>query len=157
MFSPKEILDIAIRLEKNGEAVYRNVIRKNPGSPLRELLEWMAEEEVRHAEWFADLQQSLEKESHPIMEEMSQELLKDLLGQQTFSLKEVDLSRVEDLDILIGRFIEFERDTILFYQMLQPFLKDETALQHLEVIIAEENRHIEKLQEFLESSSKAAV
>jgi rubrerythrin len=91
------------------------------------------------------------------MEEMNRELVQEMLGDQTFSLKEVDLASIEDPDVLVGRFIEFERDSILFYQMLQPFLKDETASQNLERIIAEENRHIEKLQEFIQSRKTATV
>jgi rubrerythrin len=158
MFSPKEILDMAIRLEKNGERVYRDAIKRNPNSPLSSLLEWMAEEEVRHARWFDELRRSLEEENaNPIMEEMNRELVQEMLGDQTFSLKEVDLASIEDPDVLVDRFIEFERDSILFYQMLQPFLKDETASQNLERIIAEESRHIEKLQEFIQSRKTAAV
>jgi rubrerythrin len=157
MFTAQEILDIAIRLEKNGETAYRDAIERNPNSPLSTLLEWMAEEEVEHARWFGELKKALEEDrTNPIMEEMNRELVQEILGDQTFSLKETDLSSIEDPELLIDRFIEFEKDTILFYQMLQPFIKDETASKHLEKIVAEENRHIEKLQKFMQSRKTAA-
>lgn len=50
MFSANELLDLAIKLEKNGEAVYRDAIEKIPNPELVRLLEWMADEEVKHAQ-----------------------------------------------------------------------------------------------------------
>ena len=91
MFSTNEILDMAIKLEQNGEAVYRKAIEKVSQSELVPLLEWMADEEVKHANWFADLKRKLEtKRSNPFVEEMSRELFNDLLGEENFSLKDVD-------------------------------------------------------------------
>jgi len=60
LFTINEILDIAIRLEKNGEAVYRNAIDKISNPTLISLLEWMAAEESNHAKWFNDLKQKVE-------------------------------------------------------------------------------------------------
>ena len=50
---------------------------------------------------------------------------------------------------MIATFIEFEEDTILFYRMLETFIQDESALQELNEIVAEEERHIEKLKSFM--------
>ena len=55
MFSANEILDMAIKLEKNGEVVYRDAIANVSNPELITLLEWMADEEVKHADWFAEL------------------------------------------------------------------------------------------------------
>ena len=53
LFSANEILDMAIKLEKNGEVVYRDAIANISNPELITLLEWMADEEVKHADWFA--------------------------------------------------------------------------------------------------------
>ena len=53
MFSIQEILDLAIRLEKNGESVYRTAAAKLFRADLVSLLVWMADEEVKHARWFS--------------------------------------------------------------------------------------------------------
>ena len=50
MFSAKEIIDLAIKLEKNGESVYRDSIAKVANPDLASLLECMADEEVQPAE-----------------------------------------------------------------------------------------------------------
>ncbi|UCH23654.1 MAG: ferritin family protein [Deltaproteobacteria bacterium] len=156
MFSINEILDMAIRLERNGEAVYRNAIRQISEPQLVSLLKWMADEEVQHAEWFSELKKKLAaRPQNPIGEEMSRKLFKDLLGEQSFSLQDTDFSQVYRINDLIAIFIEFEKDTVLFYEMLESFIENEETLRQLKEIIAEENRHIERLKEFLEKEVEA--
>jgi rubrerythrin len=157
MFSAKEILDIAIRLEKNGRRVYCEAIQNCPRSPMASVLGWMIEEEDEHIRWFSGLQRGLAETTSPIMEEMGREVFGDLLERQTFSLEEVDLCAVTDTAELVARFIEFETDTILFYEMLAPFVQEGEPRKVLEKIIAEEYRHIEKLNEFLAANAGAAV
>lgn len=150
MFSANEILDMAIKLEKNGEAVYRNAIEKVVRPELIDLLEWMAGEEVKHADFFAGLKLDLEsKNANPFIDEMSRELFDDLLGDKNFSLKEVDFSLIENAEELIAVFVEFEKDSVIFYKVLEPFVEDPAAREQLKKIIEEENRHIKRLQEFV--------
>jgi rubrerythrin len=152
VFSANEILDMAIRIEKNGEAVYREAIEKISGAQLGSVLEWMADEEVKHANCFASLKEKIESTpTNLFVEEMSRELFNDLLGEKSFSHKEVNFSQIEDVNDLIAIFIEFEEDTILFYEMLVPFVEDESALENLKKIIAEENNHIDLLRQFSEN------
>ena len=148
MFSTKEIIDLAIKLEKNGEAVYRSAIEKVSMPGLVPLLEWMADEEVKHADWFAQLKLNLEtKNENPFVAEMSRELFSEMLGDKNFSLKEVDFSSIENINDLVEIFIEFEKDSIIFYEVLKPFVEDPVAREHLSKIIDEEESHIERLKE----------
>jgi len=150
LFSANEILDMAVKLEKNGEAVYRNAIEKVVRPELIDLLEWMAAEEVKHADFFANLKLDLEsKNANPFIDEMSWELFDDLLGEKNFSLKEIDFSLIENTDELIAVFVEFEKDSVIFYKVLEPFVEDPVAREQLKIIIEEENRHIKRLQEFV--------
>lgn len=150
MFSANEILDMAIKIEKNGEAVYRDAIEKLSKPELLLLLEWMADEEAKHADWFSNLKHNFkEKRANPFMEEMSRELFDDLLGDKNFSLKDVDFSSIDKIDDLIAIFIDFEKDSVLFYEVLETFIEDPVTLENLNKIIEEENNHIKKLQEFM--------
>ena len=81
------------------------------------------------------------------MEKMSRELFNDLLGDKNFSLKDVDFSSVSDFDELIAIFIEFEKDSVRFYEVLEPFIEDAVSLESLKKIIDEENCHIKRLEE----------
>ncbi len=158
MFESKEILDLAIRFEANGEATYRKALDVCRESGLRSLLSWMADEENRHARWFANLKATVDQGGrNPFLEEMGRELFSDVVGGQSFSLKEVDFTKVRSPRELLSIFIEFERDTVLFYEMIAPFIEDETTRAHLEGIVAEENKHIAKLAEFLEDSLAETV
>ena len=158
MFSIQEILDLAIRLEKNGESVYRTAAEKLSRTDLVSLLVWMADEEVKHAAWFSELKHKLETDSiNPFMEEMGREVFTDMLGEKSFSHREVDFSKVRQPRDLVTVFIEFEQDTVLFYETLKPFIEDNGTLNNLEKIIAEENNHIAKLHSFLTNEAEVFV
>jgi rubrerythrin len=150
LFSTTEILDLAIRIEKNGEAVYRQAAEKMSNPELASLLTWMADEEAKHAGWFANLKSQLATASiNPFLEQMSHSLFDDLLGEKNFSHKDVDFDRIQTVGEMMDIFIEFEKDSILFFEVLEPFIEDETTLENLKKIIAEENSHITKLQQFI--------
>ena len=158
MFTAAELLDMAVKVENNGEAVYRSAIDKVKTPELVCLLQWMADEEAAHARFFSELKRNLEtKRRNPFVEEMSRELFDDLLGNQNFSLKEVDFSAIEKSDTMIDVFIEFEKDSVIFYKILEPFVEDPVAREHLQKIIEEENHHIRKLQNFIGSNEICSI
>jgi rubrerythrin len=158
LFSAIEILDIAIGIEQNGEAVYRDALELISDPQLVDLLTWMADEEAKHAKWFSDLKQNVATESeNPFVEEMGRELFNDLLGEKSFSHKEVDFSKVEQIDDLMAIFVEFEKDSILFYELLESFIEDQSTLENLKKIIAEENNHIARIQSFIGSQAPLSV
>ena len=148
MFSIHEIIDIAVQLEKNGENIYRDAQKLTDNFSLSDLLEWIAAEELNHVEWLTELKSDIElKEDHYLITEMSQALVSDFIGEQAFSLNDVDFSQIGNTKDMIKIFIEFEEDTIIFFEMLKSFLTDEKTTEKLDQIIIEEKSHIEKLQE----------
>jgi len=154
MFSITEIIEIAVQIEKNGERVYREAIGQSKNPELDDLLLGIAEEELEHTDWFLTLKDEIEKsQDRPQVEEMDAALVEDLIGKQSFSLADVNFPRVKNSKELIDIFIEFENDTILFYEMLKTFLVDEKTIEHLEKIIREEASHIEKLEDLRSRNS----
>ncbi len=148
MFRIGEILDLAVRIEQNGEKTYHQARERFGEEELRELLSWMAAEEARHAAWFSELKRRVESgRGNPFLEEMTRQVLDDLVAGRSFSLEEVDFEAIEDPARLIEVFLGFEEDTVLFYEILSSFVEEEETRRHLEAIIAEEKRHIEKLEE----------
>jgi rubrerythrin len=157
LFSIKEILDLAIQIEKNGEAIYRQAARRISHPVLAPLLEWLADEEARHAAWFAEKALVADDTFQtPVLEELNQGLLTQLVAGQSFSLQDADFDNMQTVAQLLVVSVAFEEDTVLFYEMLKPFIEDPATLEQLEAIIAEENLHIEKLQTFLESEAGVA-
>lgn len=148
MFSEKEILEIAIRMEKNGEHEYRKAAGELSDETLVASLEWMADEEREHGNFFAGLLEELEvrAKSH-FGEEMDAALLKDLIGGSSLSLKTVDFSKVEDIAELLNIYIGFEEDSILFYEMITPMIDNLDTRFQVERIVTEERGHIKRLKE----------
>ena len=154
MFSTGEIIDLAVQIEKNGEKVYRDALQKISNHPLSSLLEWLADQEAEHATWFSNLKPAItEAPVDTDLEEMGKTMLQRVLGDQTFSLTDVDFSRIDQIEGLIKLAIEFERDTVLFYEMIESFIDDEQTMDHLKKIIHEEERHAQVLEELLESGA----
>lgn len=149
MFSIREIIDIAIKIEKNGENFYREAIEKVPNKELKPVLLFLADQEHEHIKWFEKLKARMNTTDGNLkVAEISESMLQGLVGDQTFSLDDASLSELDSVESLIEMAIELENDTILFYQMLQTFIEDSDTLKGLDEIIAEESRHIEILREY---------
>ena len=149
MFSIREIFDLAVRIEENGEKFYREALKGISVLSIRSLIEWLADEEVKHKEWFLNRRNTVKAKTDNIqMEDMGSRILKEIMGDQTFSLKEVDVGTINTLGDLIAIAIEFERDTVLFFEMLSALVDDKTTTEGLAEIIEEENRHIALLEDF---------
>ncbi|MBA3030520.1 MAG: rubrerythrin [Desulfobacteraceae bacterium] len=143
MFKTYEILDIAIQLENNAETLYRSKAREFDRSDLRELMIWMADEEKNHAQWFASLKNRVKiSDEEALMREMSEDLLTDFMGKACFSLDDAVFQEIRTKSELVETFIEFEEDTILFYELLQSFITDDDTAKNLKNIIEEEKKHI---------------
>lgn len=148
MFSEREILEIAIRMEKNDENEYRKAAEQLSDETLVASLEWMADEEREHGNFFAGLLEELETRAKSRFgEEMDAAFLKDLIGGSSLSLKTVDFSGVEDAAELLNIYIGFEEDSILFYEMITPMIDNLDTRFQVERIVAEERAHIKCLKE----------
>jgi rubrerythrin len=153
MFTAQDILDIAIRLENNGEETYRDARQHITDEELKTLLAWIAQEEHDHARWFTELKNRLTQgEDHHLMADLSRALAEDVVQGQAFSLQEVDFEAIDTPDKMIRTFIGFEDDTIAFYKILKSFIDDPAIAGQLEQIIGEEKKHVAKFREMLSAS-----
>ncbi|MDY6955226.1 MAG: ferritin family protein, partial [Thermodesulfobacteriota bacterium] len=154
MFTMTDIIDLAIQIEENGERVYRKAAQKVPDPSIAGLLLQLADEEVRHVTWFSELKVGAEEpiEDSQLAEE-GKRVLRAVLGGQSFSLDDVDFSSIRGIGDLLRVAVEFEKDTVLFYEMIRSFVDQKEALNCLDTIIAEENRHIQLIEAALFSTT----
>lgn len=139
---------MAIQLEKNAETFYREALTRVSIPILEPVLSCLADEERDHAEWFERLKRMLEEaRAGGEGEELDGATLRSLVGDQKFSLADADLSEIESAEELIELAVEHEKDTILFYQMLQSFLDNPETIKELDQVIAQEEQHIKLLKE----------
>jgi rubrerythrin len=150
MFSLGEIIDLAIQVEKNGEKSYRRAQKEVKNRDLASVLEWLADDEKAHVKWFNDFKKGIdEKIEDPRLEDMGREILASVLGEQSFSMDDADFSRIKDVSALLELSLEFEKDTILFYEMIKAFVDDKKVSAGLDRIIREEKVHVKKLEEMI--------
>lgn len=156
MFSMEEIIDLAIQIEKNGERIYRKALGEISDPSLVSLLQWLADEEAEHAKWFSEMRPTIKQTTNvPRLAERGKSILRGVLGGQAFSLEDANFSEIDQVQSLLRLAIEFEKDTVLFYEMIRSFIEDQETRDQLDAIIKEENRHAEELQEFLHKGGNA--
>ncbi len=148
MFSISEIIALAVKIEKNAEDTYRRAAEQSRNPEVKTLLVWMADEEKDHAAWFSALGQEIDERRELTSDnpmEMDGDFIGDLMGKQSFFLGDTDFTSICDKKSLNETFVEFENDTILFYEMIKTFITHGPTIEQLEKIIAEENTHIQQL------------
>ncbi len=148
MFTIADVRDIAIQIERNGEAAYLQARESVDDPESARLLGLMADQEREHARWFEQLQLPQDPERQdPQIAQMGRELLQNITAKQTFSLDVDQLIAAEEIHNVLQQAQEFEKDTILFYEMLFDFLDEGVAARRqLERIIEEERTHIVQLE-----------
>jgi rubrerythrin len=147
MFTLNDICSIAVQIERNGERIYRAGSKGAEDPKVAQMLNWMADEEMRHAQWFENLQlPSRETQSHEEIESMGRSLLQEMMKDQTFSLQDDRMQSVADLAGLFDMSMEFEQDTILFYETLRSFIDDADTAAQLNRVIDEERDHLRQLE-----------
>ena len=157
MFTIADIRNIAIQIERNGEATYRNAAEQAADPELAEVFIRMADDELRHAQWFETIQTDRELTAEQSeLEAVGKSILREMVKDKTFSLDEKTLAKVDNITDLISESHGFEEDTILFYEMLSGFIDDPHTQEQLNRIIAEEKKHSEDLRELLDSASAQA-
>ena len=108
MFLIEDIIDLAIQIEQNAEKVYRNAQAIASTPELAVLLKWLADEEKAHAKWFSRLRKTVNIEPQdpdvqdpdvqdPDVQKMGKTLLGDVLGTQSFSLGNAEISKIRHL------------------------------------------------------------
>ncbi|MBN1639689.1 MAG: ferritin family protein [Anaerolineae bacterium] len=144
-----DIAELAMELEKNGEAFYRAVASKAGMENLRALFEDLADQEVQHYKVFQKLSQSIK--AQPLMTDQEWDMYQDYLSatiQSAFfegtdkALAAAEMARTEQdaLRMAIG----FEKETVFFFLELLDVVP-ESAKETIDKVIAEEQRHVRRL------------
>jgi rubrerythrin len=147
MFTIADIREIAVQIERNGEAAYRQAAETVKDSAVSEIFTWMAEEEKVHRAFFSTMESSKPiSDEQRELEIMGRQLLQEMVADQTFSLDEEMLLETDDFAGALTQAQTLEQDTILFYEFLLNLVSDDETRQQLELVIEEEKRHIEQLE-----------
>nr|WP_319490287.1 ferritin family protein [uncultured Desulfobacter sp.] len=150
MFTLNDLFDIAIKMEENGRAVYLNALKKSDNREIQSLVQWMADEECHHKAWFIEQKESMSATKNDLSV-MLPGVIKEMMGENSLSLDDLNLSEISTPVQMLETFILFENDTILFYEFLEAFVDSEAVKAGLQKIIAEETAHVNKITAMIHS------
>ena len=150
MFTLNDLFDIAIKMEENGRAVYLNALKQSDNREVQSLVQWMADEESHHKSWLKNQKESLSATTQDLSI-MLPGVIKEMMGENSLSLDDLNLSEISTPVEMLETFIMFENDTILFYEFLEAFVDSESVKAGLQKIIAEESAHVNKISAMIQS------
>jgi len=132
MFSVKELVEIAVNVEENGEKFYRKLSKKVENDEQKKLFEYLAGQEIEHARVFRKL---------------------GYVEGKVFPSFNTMFERVKGMSFesIIDCAIQLEKDTILFYNEVLKLIKNERSRKMIASIIEQEKRHVLDLIELKES------
>lgn len=148
LLTGKEIIEIAIRLEKDGQAFYTRA-EENASSPaIQRLFRDLAEQEMQHRRTFETLgRDGVALALSPEQWEEFQAYVAALLQQRLLASPEGALSQAavaaNALDALKAA-LAFEKETLLFFHELRLAVHG-PGQQTVERVIDEEKGHIQRL------------
>ena len=150
-WSPQEILDIALRVEENGEHLYAKLEEKAEDEKLKAVWRFLKEQEIGHQSRF---KQMLENSGDYLIQEFGageyDAYLEAIAATYIFTPQLIK-DKTEKLFVNTREALDFglqiEKESILVYTALKEYvLSDKKEL--LDSIIREEKKHVVVLTEF---------
>ena len=147
LFSAREIVEAAVEKEKKRKGFYSNVSEFSENEEMRDLFQFLTEEEERHVVAFLKIRDSLPEEPHRMehteemrayMDSLIDDRLYSEIDSEEFVQKAIDTKNV--FHLAIG----FEKDAILYFREFLPYVT-ESERKVVEELIEQEKGHIRKL------------
>jgi rubrerythrin len=149
-----EITQMAVQIEKNGEAFYNSLAEATTDKAMKEAFTYLAGEEKKHIAVFEKLTGALDKEQLKAMYgaklvDEAEGYLKALADSRVFAhdadiLQWAKEGKTRD-EVLLTAII-LEKDSILFYQEMRNYVREQDR-KVVDDIIKEEKAHVRKLAE----------
>jgi rubrerythrin len=146
LFNVDEVFQIAVEIEKNGEAFYRRAAERVQNRRVKDALNNLASMERDHEGAFSSLKSQLSAEEKkettfdPAGEAAA--YLKALADTRVFFKKEIDMSSPEEV---LKSAMTAEKDSIAFYLGMKEMIQGQTGKTRMDEIIREEMRHLKLL------------
>ncbi|NQS88647.1 ferritin family protein [Patescibacteria group bacterium] len=154
VFSISEVIQLGIRIEKNGKDFYSTVAKSSKEDRAKQIFQHLADEEKKHIEVFKNILSNVEKyEPSGLYTEEYFAYLKALSEEYVFTKEKKGIEiaqKVKDEIEAIEIGINVEKDSILFYnEMKKLVLRDEHRAIYK--LIEEEQEHLKELSELKKS------
>lgn len=143
--SLESVLDLAVWLEKHGQAFYESARDAATEPGLKETFALLAVEEKKHCAIYTDLYELYTGKSSEGEELLGEygKFIQLLIKEITDSL---EFKGVLSQDELIDRALQFEKNTLLYFAEVKPLFRGKAGAL-IEAVCREEKRHIQRLME----------
>jgi len=145
-FNAKDVFEMALQMERNGAAFYKNAAQKAATDDARKLLMELSNMEEGHEKAFSVMMRDLaDPEKTATVFDPNGEAaayLKGLVDTRVFFEKTVDPSTLKDIFMAA---IGAEKDSIVFYLGIRDLVPEKYGKHRIDAIIKEEMGHIEAL------------
>ena len=150
IFDARDVIQFAVRIEEDGEAFYRKVALAAQNKDLRDLFDFLADEEVQHKTLFGEMLSKMETlQPAETYDGEYAAYLSDYIDGKVIFTKEVQEDLISDtkgalsvITFAMGR----ETDSILYYHEAKRFIA-EKYYDIIDKVIIEERKHFSKLSE----------
>ena len=150
IFDARDVIRFAIRIEEDGEAFYRKAALAAQNKDIRDLFNFLADEEIQHKTLFREMLSRMETlQPAETYDGEYAAYLSDYIDGKVIFTKEVQQGFTSDTkDILsaITFAMQREADSILYYHEAKRFIA-EKYYNMIDKIITEERKHFSKLSE----------
>ena len=150
-FSPSEVVQIGIEIEKNGKDFYNGAAAVSKSDKAKNIFKLLAVEEGNHIQVFQNILSTVEKyEPAEAYTEEYFAYLKALSEDHVFT-KKGEGARIasgvksdkEAIELAIG----FEKDSILFYYEMKKLVLQDSH-KAIDRLVAQEQEHLKRLTDF---------
>ena len=150
VFNAQEIFEMAIQMERDGEAFYRQAAEEMSDSGVIELLSKLAEMEVEHEKTFTRMKDAfLQKETELFDPDGDAVLYLRSLAEGKIFDRDKTISSGETPEDVMETAIGLEKDSISYYVGIQRLVPNELGQNQIDEIIREEMRHVIMLRKEL--------
>lgn len=149
MFSPEEILEMAIKIEDMGMLYYESYAKKTKDKKVSDIFKFLAGEEAKHKALFTTMYDESKKEDFftPYNYEEASAYFNALVESRFFLKPDAVMKimdKMENENDAIQNAIIFEKDTILYFYELGSMIKEKHK-DLIQRLITEEKNHVMKL------------
>ena len=146
-FKASDVYEVAVQIESNGEKLYRHAVEVTDDSKMKEVFNYLADEEVKHQKLFEGLAKKVEHYQPP--ESYAGEYYAYVRAYSegivfTPESMKKEMAKVKGADDAVEFGIQREIESILYYLEMRNFVP-ESQRADVDGIIEEERRHYLKL------------
>ncbi|MGE5604888.1 MAG: ferritin-like domain-containing protein [Bacteroidota bacterium] len=128
-------LELAMKMEKDGEIFYRDLAATATNAGFREIFNQLADDEIKHYQVFQSMQKQPERFGESMILKKATNIFKQMIAED--SLNNLDHSQLE----LYQKAMELEKKSQVFYLEQAATAADESQKELWQKIAAEEAQH----------------